>query len=493
MDPERAETHLRRLAEAELRRVTALPADSAAGQWHAPGLMLAGQALSAAGAVDAGTVKQIQADFAIATAARQLTLLNADSPPGALPPAVRERLEKVSQAHFARASASAFPVSGGPGTGDGASPRSRWRIVPSGQVIPSDGRHGELLLLAYVQTAAGARFTMAVGRLGPAAGRGPGPETDIPPQRHRFNAVDDRGASYQLGFRGMHEEAVFELRPDPPQQIRWLDLSTAPGEPAVRIDLDPDDGQVPAPDVTVTPQASSPGELLLDIIAARILTVAASFPQDTPEQLAAAKPELLSHPASALGEIITALQAAGALAPGSPLPGQFAGLCARLGISGHGITAAPASDLPERWESMLTRYHRRAPDRAPAPGSWAAPVAELPELDGARLAILGLHHGESGTTLHMLASGVTTEDDWVYSRVVRPLPVLWIRDSDGRWHTTRTRGVMPPGGSGEVVLWLDIVPPLDRGADWIEVAAAGRSAEARAWLPLAWKRIAQEI
>ncbi len=55
--------------------------------------------------------------------------------------------------------------------------------------------------------------------------------------------------------------------------------------PATRIDLDPRDPQNPqnpAPDITVTQRARSPGELLLDVIAARLLTAAAAFPQDTP-------------------------------------------------------------------------------------------------------------------------------------------------------------------------------------------------------------------
>ena len=60
----------------------------------------------------------------------------------------------------------------------------------------------------------------------------------------------------------------------------------------------------------------------------------------------------------------------------------------------------------------------------PAPGILAAAVVELPELDGARIAILGLHHGERSAILHLLASGVTLEGDWKYARGVRPLPVL---------------------------------------------------------------------
>jgi len=178
------------------------------------------------------------------------------------------------------------------------------------------------------------------------------------------------------------------------------------------------------------------------------------------------------------------------LPPGSPVPGQLAGLCARLGITGHGITAPPARDLPDRWQSMLTPPSRE-PRAPPAPGILAATVAELPELDGAKIAIAGLHHGERGTIMHLLATGVTLEAGWPYA--VRPLPVLWIRDSDGRWHATCTDGVVSPWGDNGanpwtdtrmVTVWLRIVPPLDRGTAWIEISAAGRSARVRATLPL---------
>lgn len=181
------------------------------------------------------------------------------------------------------------------------------------------------------------------------------------------------------------------------------------------------------------------------------------------------------------------------LSPASPVPGQLAGLCTRIGIPGHGITAPPA-DLPEPWHSMLTRP-RRLPQAGPAPGIAAATVAELPELDGAHITILGLHHSTivglhnsaTQTIVHMLVTGVTPEDDWTYGRVVRPLPALWVRDSSGRWHATRTNGTGLSGNSGEVILWLEIVPPLDRGTLWIDVVATGRSAEVRVRLPLCWK------
>jgi len=133
----------------------------------------------------------------------------------------------------------------------------------------------------------------------------------------------------------------------------------------------------------------------------------------------------------------------------------------------------------------------REPQAPPAPGILAATVAELPELDGAKIAIVGLHHGERGTIMHLLATGVTLEAGWPYA--VRPLPVLWIRDSDGRWHATCTDGVVSPRGDNGanpwtdtrmVTVWLRIIPPLDRGTAWIDISAAGRAAQVLATLPL---------
>jgi hypothetical protein len=78
---------------------------------------------------------------------------------------------------------------------------------------------------------------------------------------------------------------------------------------------------------------------------------------------------------------------------------------------------------------MLSRYHRRELYLTPPTDRAAAAVAELPELDGAGVVILGLHHSQDRTILHMLASGVTTGDDWAYIRGVRPPPdrgTAWI-------------------------------------------------------------------
>ena len=131
---------------------------------------------------------------------------------------------------------------------------------------------------------------------------------------------------------------------------------------------------------------------------------------------------------------------------------------------------------------------RREPWAPPPPGILAVAVAELPELDSAQITVIGLHHDERGTVMHLLVSGVRLEEEWAYARGVRPLPVLWIRDSDGRWHTTNLAGVSPWGSTGVIVVSMRIVPPLERGTTWIEIIATGPSAQVRATLPLSSPR-----
>ena len=145
----RAETHLRQLAEAELRRATE---PGALGRGPAGRLPLVAQALIAVGAVDVGTADQIQAELDLALATRYQAA--------------------------------------------GMTPQALARLLVSRQ----------------------------------------------------FTAADDKGAGDSLGFifrTGITGSAVWagvlDLRPDPPHEIGWLDLRTAPGEPATRIRLDPRD------------------------------------------------------------------------------------------------------------------------------------------------------------------------------------------------------------------------------------------------------------
>jgi hypothetical protein len=371
--------------------------------------------------------------------------------------------------------------------------------VPVGQVIPGSFRGGgDLLLLAYLQTPASAWFTTASALAGPPITGSGTPQPDRPPQPPRalparpLTAVDDRGVSYQFMLIGGFRTAVLELVPDPPHAIRWLDLLTSSGESAFRINLDPPDPQRPPPnpqrpplEIAVTRTATSPGEILLDAIAARILILVAGSTPGTTARPPAASNDQRAFFSDGPGNVTAALYAAGVLPPSSPVPGQLAALCERVGIPDHGISAPPAADLPQPWQSMLNGYHRQP--RPPLPGgSWVTVVAGLPELDGVQLTVLGLNHDEPNTVMHLVASGVTPDVDWSYSRAVRSLPALWVRDSNGDWHATRTRGRMP-WKDANMMIWLEIIPALAAGAGWIDVLAAGPSAQVQARLPLRWQ------
>jgi hypothetical protein len=479
MNRERAETYLRLLAESEVRRVTALPEGSAIRLWHAPRVMLAAQALCAAGAIGDDVAAQVRSEFDLAVAVRQLSRAG-------ISPGVRldDLLAQVQRAHIAPGSTI--------GRAAAAAPAAPPRVVPVGQVIPGSFRGGgDLLLLAYLQTPASAWFTTAIATAGP-PGTGSGtPQPDRPSQPPRalparpLTAVDDQGARYQFMLIGGFRTAVLELVPAPPYAIRWLDLLTASGEPAFRINLDRLDPQRPPLEIVVIRTATSPGEILLDAIAARILVLVAGSLPGTTARPPAASNDQRGFFSDGPGNITAALYAAGALPPSSPVPGQLAALCERVGIPDHGITAPPAADLPQPWQSMLNGYHRQ-PRPPLAGGSWVTVVAGLPELDGVQLTVLGLNHDAPNTVMHLVASGVTPDVDWSYSRAVRSLPALWIRDSNGDWHATRTRGQMP-WKDANMMIWLEIIPALEAGAAWIDVLAAGPSAQVQARLPLCWR------
>jgi hypothetical protein len=404
MDREGAETHLRLLAEAELRHATTRPADGGLlDECHSARLELVAQALHAVRAFDMAAANEIQAELALALGVRQPR----QGPAGPVPYAQANLAWLMQSARYSTAPHRT------------PSPHAPWRVVPVGRVIRTrvGDVQGEVHLLTYMQTAAGARFTAISYRrpdqvperhsLPPGA---PPPGAPPPGVVHagRFTAVDDQGTGYQFGVSPgpsrTEWSGVLDLRTSPPQGIRWLDLSPTPGGPATRIDLTSQPAS--PPEITVTPAAVEPGELLLTEIAAGFLALAS--PDQVPLHPSAARPGPLSQAADGLADIIAALQAGAALSPSSRLPGQLAGLCTRLGIGGHGIAAPPAGDLPEPWLSMLAYCRRGKPERVPGP-DWAVTAIELPELDGARITVLGLHNGGDGQFLHLLASGVTPE------------------------------------------------------------------------------------
>ena len=547
MNREGAETYLRLLGEAEMRgllTVAPRPLWAASPAGGRAKLMVVGQALAAVGALDPQTAEDILADFDLAASVRLLheqtsqgpgrgaagapppgappagappagALLAGTLPVGALPAgALPSRTIQAAavarwaaQIQFGRsgsltrarrlartwpAGSAGPPDPEGPEDPDlGPDQAGADRFVPVGLTIPfhDEGISGELRLMSFAHTGSGARFIAAWGMRTPSLQHPMGlPHPDLIPFE-LFTVTDDRGARYDLDFTpGSGPEWTCEigLRPTPPGDIRWLDVA-APLSPAVRVELTAGNG--PATDeLTVSEAKLSPGEHLLIMLAEHLLTVAPEFSRNLRRQLAAVSPGPLQAMTAALGDIIAGLEAADALSPLSLVPARLAALCASLRIGGHGIAAAPADDLPEPWLSLLAHYQRRKPDVAPVRDGYAGVAAVLPELDGVRLALLGLLNSEGSSSLHVLARGMTAEGQPGPLGIDLDFPLsIWLRDSGGRWHAARPAGWHRTGpGNRECAVRLRLVPPLARSTPWIEVVAGGRSAEVRTRLPLRW-------
>ena len=514
MNREGAETYLRLLAEAAVRAHARGPAPAEGPGGGQDTMITAGQALIAVGALDVATVEEITADFYLAISVRPAGGQTAQGaagsrrgPAGTTPRSART-LRAAAMAHWAAQSQSVrsgplarartltpvWPLvaGGSPGPPDpepgGREPdRCRAdRFVPVGLTIPfryQDIR-GNLYLMSFARTASGARFTAV---------------WDVPAQAPLYlmrmqrpglvpfgphTVTDDRGARYQLEWApGGEPEWTGEIRlcPDPPDDIRWLDVAPPLG-PVVRVNLrpaNPADAEAQVSDVR-----HSPGERLLVMLAERLLTAVPDFPHDRPRPGMTRGP--LEPMVSGLGDIVAALEAADVLSPLSPVPARLAALCASLDIGGHGIAVPPAHDLPEPWLSLLAHYQRRKPDLAPMRDGYAVTAADLPELDGIRLALLGLQHTGGSSSLRVLARGLmpVTPARPLGVNLAFPLSV-WLRDSGGRWHAAHPAGMHAT--DRDYMVRLQLVPPLTRCAEWVEVLAGGRSAEVRTRLPLHWR------
>src|ERR1700677_3993888 len=148
---------------------------------------------------------------------------------------------------------------------------------------------GEMHLLSYARTTAGAWFTTIVqargGEFVPPGIEHSGmfrPAAIFPVDQ--YMAADDRRTRYRMGFKGRRGRRPTELTGEitlhrvPTAGIRWLDLSTVPDEPAVRIDLNPGHRPPAIPEVTDSQAAASPGEHPLHHVATRLLLLTLAFP-----------------------------------------------------------------------------------------------------------------------------------------------------------------------------------------------------------------------
>jgi hypothetical protein len=513
LNREGAETFLRLLAETAMRDQLAPDPPPWAG---GPGagwvrVNVAGQALTAVGALDGATVEDVLADFELAVSLRRL------HGPGPGGTGHRRARATMRAAPAARATvqlrsgrpgpAPAWPAPGtrlvggwppeGPGSpGPAALPPpdpdpdqgAADRFVPIGLTVPfhRDGLSGELYLMSFARTGAGARLIVLWGQPALSPERELGLQQAEPLPVGLFTVTDDHGAVYELDFThagGAELTSQVNLRPAPPDGIRWLEVAAPPG-PAVRVNLDPASAP-PGGAPEVSPADLSAGEQLLIMLAEQLLMLAARFPLARQLELPAIAPGVMDTMGTGLGDIIAGLEAVEVLSPSSPVPARLAALCASLRVGGHEITAVPADHLPEPWLSLLAYYQRRKPDTTQVRDGFAAVTAALPELDGIRLVLVGLHNTQGTTVLHVLARGVRREERLGPHGINLDFPLsFWLRDDGGRWHAAHPAGWRP--ADPEHSIGLVLVPPLPRSTAWVEVLAGGRSGEVRVRLPLRW-------
>ena len=514
MNREGAETFLRLLAEAEMRgQLAPVPPPWAGG----PGagrvkVKVVGQALTAVGAIGSDTVEDILADFDLAVGVRRLHDRAGRGPAGAGtggartagPMRVASAARLAAQLQSGRSGppplAARLPLGRRPGRtgppgpaapqpphhdlGQGAADR----FVPIGRTIPfhDAGRSGELYLMSYAHTGSGARLTALWGK--PTLS----PEHELGLQQPElfpvslFTVTDDRGSVYELDYTypgGTEWISQIYLRPTPPDDIRWLEVA-APSSPAVRVDLTPASGP-PGGEPEVSAANLSAGEQLLIMLAEELLRVAAQFPLALRPELPDISPRPVQAMGTGLGDIVAGLEAVDVLSPLSPVPARLATLCASLRIAEHGIAAPPTDDVPEPWLSLMAYYQRRKPDTAQVRDGFAAVTAALPELDGIRLALVGLHNTQGATVLHVLVRGVTREERLGPHGIAMDFPLsIWLRDNGGRWHAAHPVGWHRTDPEHSIGLLL--TPPLPRSTASVEVLAGGRLAEVRIKVPLRW-------
>jgi hypothetical protein len=459
---ERAERHLRLAAEAGLRRSRTLPDYGTAPNARAvftdciARLNGVAAALTAVGALDADRADEILLQFQAALAVRHR--LHPQTAGPLLRPA-RPRPVMVGEAVTA---ATPAPETAAP-----------WRVWPVGRMLPFRGEFvaGELYVLSLLVTPERAQV-LAVAPIRPVIA-GLARHTVFPLPLETATVRDDRGTDYQVmvygGGDGRHWEGRLDIEPAPPTAARWLELAIGDASLRLRIDLT---APVPPDDVTARPQDRQPGEQLLEHVAQQILVTTDRRPGDTRRQ------------AYALGDVVAGLEAAGALSPFSPVPGYLAMICERLGIDGHGLVATPTADLPPPWFSVLSWYGRR--HRPPTRDGTASAGMVLPDVDGARIVVGGLHTRDGQTHLHVVVGRERP------GRLVVDAGPLshqgfcgWLRDDGGQWHVA-VPGSWSSDGHAEVTGSLQVLPPLGRDTARVTLLASTLTSQVRAEVPLHW-------
>jgi hypothetical protein len=287
------------------------------------------------------------------------------------------------------------------------------------------------------------------------------------------SAADDRGNSYQIDEdTGMSDgdgqwDGILRLSPVPPSGTRWLELTMSPGSPAIRVDLAGPGENERAPG---RPPAGGPAERLIDAEALDLLQLSVADEGSPPR-----------HDLSGIADIVTALEAVGALDPARGAVGRLVTLAGRLGVELPPAlrAAAPPGDLPAAWAGVLANRHRRDGPRGTTPAA-----AVLPELDGTRFVLAGLRSYPAWADLYVMAWGPQHEP-----RLLEDTTAPWswsARDDQDRWHiaTVSNTSIF---SDGHQHLRLRLVPPLHPQATSLEVMVAGPPGQAAATVPLDWE------
>lgn len=492
----RGETYLRQFAESMLRRVAdgKLTADECSSRVHA-----VAAAFEGTGVLDAELASRVHGDTEVALAARSPdgeTVLHL----GRRPPFAASRGASGVSPMLARSAAG--PARGGNGSHQGSF--GGIEVVPAGTVLrpratgtPGGGTHGggddesggeeDIYLLGFVWTARRAWLTVAVRTDGRPARRPASPPSARNAGARRLmpstfagggmTAVDDAGRHYRLAFSGGGGKwflGRLALNPAPPPGIAWLDVRC--GAELVRVDLA---ARAPAPEVSTVPLTASRAEAYLLQRAETLLI----------------RPGLAAAEAAGIADVVPALRAAGALSGNSPVPGQVAALCERLGAPGRPI--APPGPLPERWTDFLaaTRAGNRPWTEAGLAG-WgtfedagvidaARLAAALPVAGGTTVVLAGLISGTGGITIIFGALYLGPEPAGETDSLS-----MWVRDDAGGWHTASIIGWSNDSHDG-VSFRAVVLPPLSPATSRIDfyvtvLSGTGPSEQIQAAVALEW-------
>jgi hypothetical protein len=428
-----AETFLRLVAEAELRRAIELPAiptNRRARRIRRPGRTSASDGLRRL---------QLTADALAWTGQLEPELAQSVVTSQELALVARRRIDRLMtlapQPRPARA--------------------GKYRAISIGEPVTvlADGLPARIGLMTLVRVPYRAVLTLSVAP----PGNQPDPEYEDFEFLRRVSAEDSRGFKYQANFEGACTGQL-EFRPVL-RRARWLDLTFGPNSKPHRISFN-----APANPSAQFIELMPGAERYLDSVTEQLLRFDS---QDLQLELA---------DFNDIADVLTALRGVNAIGPDDPALRRLVTLARHKQIRLPAELAEVAvTDLPPSWRSVLD--HAGAQD---GPEGFAPVAAVLPELEGTRWVIAGLRSGATSAELRVLSWGVRRH----------PLGTefggfsWWARDSTGRWHFVKSSA---SSGEDHTDFELELTPAIDPAATTLDLILTGRSGQVTVTVPLDWK------